>query len=269
MHLRRNKPSRNLNSQKRRLEETADLGPQFEPLLLENPYLPDPINRIVDPEKVENSLKKNITGSEDHEVNVRILLGNSEIRHLKAKALSSIVSRFELSSILVSDAKPTSIDRILSICGKASRALAATAYISYYLCADINNLLKSQSFTLKSQNYKIDILIESNAPNLDDQLIDIPQVDYASFDCNYGLYVATLQGDLSSLMSSVHKISIRFPFRKYAQTKDIQRLAIIKLHDHDYLFHTLEVDNDLNRMKKEILEFVYSDDYYKNLLECF
>lgn len=236
-------------------------------MLLENPTLPDPIHSIVDLKKVISYLQKllPIKNVEKEACYVKMLMGNSEAQILTESLKEQLISEFQLESIFLSDSNPFSIDRIITLYGKLENILAAVVFLGYVITAELNNVLKSQSYTLKSQNYKINILVEAKEFELVLYLEKAGLIDFAPYDCNRNLNIVTLRGDLQHLMGEVQDLMTKFPFDFYKQDKDIKVLPIIRLYDYDHLFKSPETHNQLLQSKEEILKFIFTQKYLDDL----
>lgn len=258
MHQRGGKASQSYSRKRRNDDQHTD---QFSdnPLLLENPVIPDTVRSVVEPDKVKTYLQKLIPEkkSEEKSTHVKILLGNSESQIFTAEFKSELIENFHLDSITLSESSPFSIDRIVTLYGQQINLLAATAFIGFIVSAVSNNLLKHESFTLRSQNYKIDILLEAREFELVLFSEGKALVDFAPYDFNRNLNVVNIKGDLQYLMNTVSEYSRRFQFRVYKQDTDIKILSTIRLHDYDHLFESSETEDQLRVSKEELLKFIY------------
>ncbi|PSK37021.1 hypothetical protein C7M61_003446 [Candidozyma pseudohaemuli] len=258
MHQRGGKASQSYSRKRRNDDQHTD---QFSdnPLLLENPVIPDTVRSVVEPDKVKTYLQKLIPEkkSEEKSTHVKILLGNSESQIFTAEFKSELIENFHLDSITLSESSPFSIDRIVTLYGQQINLLAATAFIGFIISAVSNNLLKHESFTLRSQNYKIDILLEAREFELVLFSEGKALVDFAPYDFNRNLNVVNIKGDLQYLMNTVSEYSRRFQFKVYKQDTDIKILSTIRLHDYDHLFESSETEDQLRVSKEELLKFIY------------
>lgn len=251
---------RDHSSRKRKLNYRQTSDDRLKPLLLENPKIPDPVDTVVEAGKVITYMKR-IAGEAEEDTEaycVRILIGNTESLRLNLDAQTFIASEFGLCSISLSDSSPYSIDRILTIRGTLKSLLTAAAFLSYKLSSDMNNVLKSEAFTLKSLNYKIDILVEAEELELDNFASKMSYFDSSMYDCNRHLNHVTLKGDVQYIFNTVYQVTKRFPLKKYVQDTEIRSLPIIRLHDHDRLFKSTETEADLLKSKEELLKFIYT-----------
>lgn len=267
MHQRGARNARSYASRKRKIEPHSSSKVAEQPLLLENPTLPDPILSIVDRNKVTSYLQKllPVRNVEKESCYVKMLMGNSEAQLVSNSFKERLISDYQIESIFLSDSSPFSIDRIITLHGKLENVLAAVVFLGYVLTAELNNLLKSQSYTLKSQNYKINILVEAKEFELALYLEKAGLIDFAPYNCNRNLNIVTLRGDLQHLMGEVQNLMTKFPFHFYKQDKDINVLPIIRLYDYDHLFKSPETHSQLQLSKEEILKFIFTQKYLDDL----
>lgn len=245
-------------SRKRRNDDQPEQSSDS-PLLLENPVVSNTERSVVEPDKVKTYLQKLILEkkSDEKSTHVKILLGNSESQIFTAEFKNVLMNNFHLDSITLSDSSPFSVDRIITLYGEQPFLLAATAFIGFTLSAELNNVLRQESFTLRSQNYKIDILVEAREFELVLFSEGKALVDFAPYDFNRNLNVLNIQGDLQYLMNTVLEYSRRFSFQVYKQDTDIRILPTLRLHDYDHLFESSETEDQLRFSKEELLKFIY------------
>lgn len=239
-------------------------SPQKEsgPLLLEDPPLPEKQDVIVDKSKVVAHLHRISSESQGEAKQgcARILLADSEAAYLEEQ-LQQIQKDFELSSITISEADPYSIDRIVALYGENKQAAAAAVYIGFLLVSEYNNTLKIEQFTLKSQNYKIDLLVETDDYELDPfvEKHNLRDFDHAEYDENLIVSLATIKGDLAYLFKTILLVYENFQFQKIQSDQDINITPVINVHDGDYLRHKDE--EALKTVKDQLLKYVYTQKF--------
>ncbi|PVH23684.1 hypothetical protein CXQ85_003976 [Candidozyma haemuli] len=260
---------RNHKDRKRRNDGAISGTETYKPLLLENPTIPESSKSIVEPGKVKAHLRKTMyeEDSRSHSSFMRVLLGNSECQKLSPDIQNTLMLDFDLSSVSFSESSPYSVDRIVTLYGTVSQISAALAYLSFVISSDLNNLLNNQSYTLKSQNYKIDILLEARESSLEAFAAKKTYCDFSEYDCNHNLNIVTLKGDLSYVMNTARDLCTQFPFKKYKDERNIKVLPTIRSHDYDHLFETTENDASSQTAKEGVLNFIYNMNHLSGVSE--
>lgn len=255
------------NGRKRRYENgDSGSGSRTDdgPLLLDDPVMPDTKEMTVDKDKVFTFLKKIAGDSERVSENrcLRLVVLDSEAIYLNTDMQEEIHHHLGTSTISISDPSPYSIDRIITIYGNSNQVACAGVFIGYVLTSDFNNLLKKEPFTLKSQNYKVDVLMEVDDYELDDFVNKngLSYFDHAEYDNNIDLSLATVKGDLSYMFRCLLLVVETYPFKHIVSEKDINITPVINVHDGDYLRPKPDVETT-RKEKESLINHVYTQQF--------
>lgn len=244
-------------ARKRRQDAPAPTGDGSGPLLLEGPTpLPPSDDNVVEKAKVVQHLNK-LTPQDDANPSacIKIVLSNVEAAMLTQEVQDAMVADFGISSVSASDANHLSVDRIVTIYGDLVECLRCALHIAFLMNAEVNNVSKTEHFTLKSQNYHLDVLVEISDLEMERLAKRFPQnsMDAGPFDTNRGLQFVTLSGDFASLFNSLVYIFYRHHYDKYAADSAINIIPVISVYqDAD------KEDPELEKSKQRILNFVYN-----------
>lgn len=263
MYLKGSRPaSRGHNPRKRKQDPPAFSSDSTGPLLLDNPPpLKPEVDNVVDDAKVKAYLLKLNTPYEGSASTcVKILLCNSEIQFLTPDLQESIQSEFGAGSVSVSDAAPLSIDRMLTVFGDLNQVLRTALFVAFLMNSNVNNIVRTEAYTLKSLNYKVEILVEASEMEIEKTAAKFPllKADFALFDDNPGLHVVTLKGDFSQLFNCLVFISQKHPFEKFVADSSIAFWPVIGVHDGDYLYKRQEENKVVLGNTRDVLSHVFT-----------
>lgn len=261
----KNSRSRPQNPRKRRQESPAPYAEQSGTLLLTNPETIQTTDNVVDEAKVKTYLNKLSISEEAGSTCIKILVCNSEAQ-LLAPQIDAIQADFEAATIAISDSAPLSVDRIVTIYGTLKQALCVALYVSFLLTSDFNNVVKNEAYTLKSLNYKLDVLVEGHELALRKLESTFPSIEYALYDQNPKLWLVSLRGDFSSLIKYLAYIALNFPFDRYVADSNIEHLSVIGVHDGDYLYQRQDENVDiLANNTKNVLQHIFTKAYLEEV----
>lgn len=238
-------------------------------LILENrppPRAPD--DNVVDKAKVKQYLHKLTPKQEENpSACIKCVFSNTESRKLTPELQDELQREFEISSVSVSEENALSVDQIVTIHGNLQQVLRAVLYLSFWLTSEVNNVVRAESFTLKSANYHMDILIEASVLQMEALARKFPllAIDHSSYESNRDLHLATLSGDFTSLFNSLIHIFLRFAYVKYL-AKPVEQWPVIGTHDGDKLFQPTDANREkLAKNKNEVLLFIYNSSFLDKL----
>lgn len=238
-----------------------DLAPMPESsgnLIFEDPVIPEPTNNVVDEAKVKQYINK-LSLPDDQNVSscIKVVICDTESDYFTPEVQEQLQQDFGISSISISQKAPRSVDRIVTIHGNLKQALAAVLFIAFVLNSNINNIVKVEPFTLKLQNYHVDVLVESSEIQLDKHSSRFPNgaMDYGQFGLNRKLFLTTLSGDLSSVFNSLTYVFLRFPYKAYAVEPDIEILKVTPVADPG------RPKTEKTNLNEELLKFIYSKSF--------
>lgn len=219
---------------------------------------------MVDKAKVKLYLHKLTLKQEENPSScIKCVFSNTESKMLGPELQDELQKEFEISSVSVSEEAQFSVDQIVTLHGNLQQVLRAVLYLAFWLNSEINNAVKAESFTLKSANYHIDILIEATALQMEALARKFPllSIDYSDYEGNRNLQIATLSGDFSSLFNSLVYIFLRFSYQVYL-TEPVKQWPIIGIHEGDKLFRpTEEVEEKVARSRNDVLHYIYTASY--------
>lgn len=236
---------------RKRHQDSLATEKQSKNLVFEDPDLPAPSNNVVDDVKVKQYIHK-LTVPEDQNgaACMKIVMSNSECEWLSESLQEELQQEFGASSISVSARIPLNVDRIVTVYGDLQQTLSVVLFIAFVLNSRLNNVTKVEPFTLKSQNYRIDVLVECTSTEMSKLASRFPEhsLDYSEYNGNRNLHIATLSGDFLSLFNSLVYIYLRHSFSTYSLDSSIKFLNVIGVHDNTQSKH---ISND------EVLQYVY------------
>lgn len=253
----------NKGSRKRRQDSPALSTEDSSFLLLDNPAPIQPgSSNVVERAKVVQYLRK-VSSQETNNPSacIKIVISDLESPFLSQDVQNTLVTDFEVESVSISSTTHQSVERIVSIYGNLVECLRCALFIAFVLNAEANNVTKTEAYTLKSQNYHIDVLLEVGDLDMERLSKKFPQnsMDFGAFERNWGLQLVTLSGDFVSIFNSLFYIYSRHAYSKYASNSEIQLLPIIGIHDGDDLYERGEANAQaMSNNKNNVLNFVYS-----------
>lgn len=231
-------------------------------LIFEDPVLPPPSNNVVDESKVKQYIHK-LQVPDDQNVSscIKVVISDSEADYFSAAIQEQLQLEFGISSFSISDKTPLNVDRVITVYGSLKQTLSVVLFLAFVLNSNLNNYVQVEPFTLKSQNYHVDVLVECKDLEMDRLATRFPAlaIDYSPYNLNLNLHTATLSGDLTSLFNSLIYIYLRFPYKTYAVDSNIKLLDIIRATDSDGVFRNAETKkaND----NEQLLNFLYSKSF--------
>ncbi|GEQ66510.1 hypothetical protein JCM33374_g173 [Metschnikowia sp. JCM 33374] len=241
---------------KRKQEQANSDLDRSDKLVEDTPISRPSANNVAESSKVKQYLDRlNANSHEKHSACIKIVLCDSEAEKLDLKEQETLQEQFKVESINLSESTPLSVDRIVTIHGELADISRCAVYISFLMRSNANNILKTEAYTLKSQNYQLNVLVEAD----DLSVINIVRgsvqnsIDMSQYERNIGLQLVNLNGDFSSIFKNLIFIFKSFVYKKYASDDDIEILPIINVHDGESL-HT-QSRPDKNNIS--ILNFVY------------
>lgn len=229
--------------------------------MFEDPDLPQPSNIVVEPDKVKQYLQKLLVPEDQNVAScIKIVMCDSETDYFTGDVQEELRQEFGISSFSISDKAPLNVDRIVTVYGTLKQTLAVAVYIAFLLNSKINNFAQVEQFTLKSQNYHVDILVECTPLEMDRLATRFPSlaIDYSVYNLNRNLHTATLSGDFLSLFNSLVYIFLRFAYDEYNVDASVKLLNIIGAHDGDNLANTDNEKQTRAENQNRVLSFIYS-----------
>lgn len=186
-------------------------------------------NNVVDAAKVRQALNKIREPESDPTTSIKMVLSESEALYLDQEFLKILLDLFGVTSVGVLDSQPFAVDRIVTIHGPLASVLRCVVYIGFVMCSDANNVVRSEPFTLKLSNYKIDVLIETDDVGVDKLNREFKTYD---FDCDQyeyylDLHIATIKGDFTTLYNALITIYATHTYKTYAADSSIELLQFI------------------------------------------
>lgn len=233
-------------------------------VLEDRPAINSVSDNVVDSSKVKLYLHK-LTLKQDENPSscIKCVLSNTESKKLTPELQDELQKEFEISSVSVSEETPLAVDQIVTLHGNLQQVLRAVLYLAFWLNSEVNNVVKAESFTLKSSNYHIDILIEASLLQMEGLAKKFPllSMDYSEYESNRKLHIATLSGDFTSLFNSLVYIFLRFSYQVYL-SEPVEQWPIIGVHEGDKLFQPPEATKEkLAANKNNVLLFIYTQSF--------
>lgn len=254
--------SGNRNFRKRR-QDQAIQNQSSTGYLVDDKLLPSSVaNNVAESTKVKQYLNRLSTADEKISSCIKIILCDSEAAELSSEELEVLQKDFEVESIYISECNPLSVDRILTLHGYLDCILRCAIYISFLVRSKANNILKIEPFTLKSQNYWIDALLETDDLSIAKLRNKLPEnsLDICQYEKNSGLKLARFTGDFSSMFKSLTITFKSLNYRAYKSDEDIDILRIINVQDSESLHPRLEKEQQkFHENNSKILSFVYKN----------
>ncbi|CUM57623.1 uncharacterized protein AC631_00227 [Debaryomyces fabryi] len=244
-------------------------------------------DNVPDDSKVVNNLKRmgvKVTVSEKQkQLNIKFLLCTSEAEYFEFREdeiSQYLKENFGISGIALSKLVEGVIDRILFVYGDIISISRAAVYVAFVLNARLNNLIPSESYTLKSPNYKINVLLQGSY-NDEKLYLEINKVadncglrefDISSlfnYNNNPRLISVRLKGDFNSLFNflmltidaSFSSAQTRFD---YNDDSKINQLRAVSVFDNAGLFQVQDINRGvLDEHVNKALEYIYSKSFLK------
>lgn len=252
----------NTSQRKRKRRESPALSTSHGEnlLVLEDFKIPNQ-STSVEESKVINSVKRlepktKVDVSKEFLVNISI--AESE-RHLFETDDVSAILKNELG---VSDISISSgfNGAILSIYGDVKSISRGAIFISYILNSQANNFVQYESFTLKSNNYKLYLLFKNiKEENMVKVLENIGLYNYdVGFDSVTSIMEIRVKSDFHSLFSCLVAILMTFP--KPASLGKIDLCRKLVSFDEAVLFKRSDESKELlQNLANLVLKYVYND----------
>lgn len=242
---------------------------------------------VPDDNKVVNSLNKLGTkfsvSEEQKQLNIKLLLCMSEAEYFESREddISKYLKEsFGISGIALSKPVEGVIDRIFFIYGDIISISRAAVYVAFVLNARLNNLIPSESYTLKSPNYNINVLLQGSyndavlysginkvADNCGLREFDISSP--FNYNNNPRLVSIRLKGDFNALLNFLMlTIDASFPSAQaridYNDHSKINQSRTVNVFDNAGLFQVQDVNKGvLDKHVNNVLEYVYSKSFLK------
>lgn len=249
---------------RKRRPESPSTSTVSDLLVFEDPDLPQPSNIVVDPIKVKQYLQKLLVPEDQNVAScIKLVMCDSETDYFTAEVQDELRQDFGISSVSISDKTPLNVDRIVTVYGNLKQTLGVAVYLAFLLNSKINNFAKVEPFTLKSQNYHLDVLVECTPLEMDRLATRFPSlaIDYSIYNLNRNLHTATLSGDFLSLFNSLVYLFLRYAYEEYSVDANIELLNIIGVHEGDNLATTDKEKQTKAQNQDRVLDFIYSHSY--------
>lgn len=249
---------------RKRKQDSPSTTTSSDLLVFEDPDLPQPSNIVVEPVKVKQYLQKFLVPEDQNVAScIKIVMCDSETDYFTADIQEELRQEFGINSFSISDKAPLNVDRIVTVYGNLKQTLAVAVYLAFLLNSKINNFAQVEQFTLKSQNYHVDVLVECTPLEMDRLATRFPSlaIDYSVYNLNRNLHTATLSGDFLSLFNSLVYIFLRYAYDEYDVDANIKLLNIIGAHDGDILANTDNEKQTRTENQNRVLSFIYSNSY--------
>lgn len=250
-------------SRKRR-SDIPTSAPVSDQLVFEDPQFSQSSANVVDEAKVKQYIQK-LQVAEDQNVSscIKVVVCNSEAAYFTSSVQEDLVKDFGIGSFSVSDKAPLNVDRIVTIYGDLQQVLRCVLYMAFLLNSNINNYVKAEPFTLKSQNYHVDVLVETSSLEMNKLATRFPAqaIDYSVYNLNRNLHLATLRGDFTSLFNSLVYIYLRFSYDEYSAQSSIKLLLVIGVHDGGDTGDLETKKQEKAETNNKVLQFIYSQSF--------
>lgn len=262
----KSRPSSRFSRKRRQDSPSVNIG--SENLVFEDPDLPQPLKNVVDEAKVKQYIHKlQVEDNQNVSSCIKVVISDSEADYFTAEAQEELQNEFGISSFSISEKSPLNVDRIVTVYGNLKQTLGVVTFIAFLLNSKINNFVKVEPFTLKSQNYHVNVLVECSSLKMDKLATRFPSlaIDYSIYNLNRNLHTATLRGDFTSLFNSLVYIYLRYSYDTYAVDSNIKLLSVIGVHVGDNLYHKSDKQKQAQaETKNNVLKFIYSNSFLEN-----
>lgn len=212
-------------------------------LMIEKPALLTK-KTVVGEDKVRAHLRK--LAKDSGNTTLKLVLCDLEAEELTFSVLESLQTDFKDCAISISAAQPFSIDRVVTIFGAAGLVFGAALTISHLVTARFNNFVGAESFTLKSGNYKLNVLVEGKLREVE-KVVD---ASVGQYDLNIGLQLVSLKGDFVKMLNWLRAL-LRFRFDEYEG--NIEQIGFIKVLPTE---STTDEEN-----KRKVSEYVFASEF--------
>lgn len=223
------------------------------------------VGNVVDGSKVIQYLNKmNIKDGENPSLCIKIVVCDLEAELITQELQEKIQKEFHLSSISISEKKPHTVERIITLHGELAETLRATLYVSFLLVSDFNNLLKTENFTLKSANYRVNVLVEVSKINVIELAKKFPKgsMNADIFEKNINLHIMELSGMFTSMFNSLTYIFDRYGYSEYIDDSKIELQEYIASHDGDYLRERSDdFSEEIVKNREELLKYIFTSTF--------
>ncbi|CCE80187.1 Piso0_003289 [Millerozyma farinosa CBS 7064] len=230
--------------------------------------------------KVINSLSKFVSKSNIKSISqqsqLKIILSISEAALFlqdNESLLKRMQDSFGISGWDISPLHLGSIEKALYLYGEVGSIAKAAVFVAYILKVKLNNYIPAESYTLKSPNYHLSVLMKG--PSDDDTLQKVvqSQADYCMLrdvDTTYPFgynnhsdqLLITIKGDFSSLYNFLLFLLDYFIFSLHSNTLDENEytpVQIITAHDNAALYHIQEAnEGKVSKSLNILLDHAYS-----------
>lgn len=244
-------------------------------------------DNVPDDNKVVNNLNKLGTkisvNEKQKQMNIKLLVCMSEAEYFESREddISKYLKEsFGISGIAISKPVDGVIDRIFFIYGDIISVSRAAVYVGFVLNARLNNLIPSESYTLKSPNYKINVLHEGSYNDIKlysgiNKMADncgLREFDISSpfnYNNNPHLISIRLKGDFSALFNflmltidaSLSSTETRIDYNDHSK---INQTRTVDVFDNAGLFQVQDINKGvLDKNVNNVLEYVYSKSFLK------
>lgn len=240
--------------------------------------------KILESSVVVNHLKqlgKEANKSLPQNVYLKLEVGLPESKYLEFHhddILSTLKDNFALTDLSISEIKPGTIERYITLNGDIQSVVKSSLYISYIIRVELNNTFYRDTYTLKSPNYRL-YLIESDELTVErarqiEQKAKFSSLTY--FDlCRPGFYSsktavvpALLKLEVIGSFKSVYDFLyyvIDTSNGKFTYLEDSKMYQIPIVHaDDSNLYQTQEFNGSvLANNIKDSVNHIYNQDYIK------
>ncbi|KAG7193664.1 uncharacterized protein KQ657_000349 [Scheffersomyces spartinae] len=261
------RPTTSLN-RKRRRPHSPYISNELK-LELENHHHPQPNELIPDDDRVFRLLNKLISLSSSSNssspTTLVFVLSASERLYLESEQISTILrDRFGLSGLEMASQSPGSIETLAMAYGNTAAVVSSAVYISFCLCAKIKDVSRWSTYTLKSLNFKLQLIIPKV---INDSVLDalsrsseLTSMDSCSTTLHHCVHTEVqaiqIRSDLHSMMVFLSKLLELDQFKLVSplQLKDFTSNPIFAVANEPALYKRHETV--LMESKNAILDYV-------------
>lgn len=229
--------------------------------------------QIVDDIKAVNSIKrleiKNLGNENRRNYSIDLIISVTEALYIESndKLISTLKDTFEISDISISKQTVNLTDKILSIYGNIQSICRASLYAAFHLNTKLNNIVKNELYTLKSLNYKLDILIHNIDPMFVHNAVErneVLHVDVAEgYNGNFSLIELLVKGDFHALFIFLAELaSHESTEASFINESRLKQIGTIINQDDNALHKRQDVNKDvLSKQAKKAVNYIYSKSF--------
>lgn len=246
-----------------------------------NPKPPTHSDKSVDEGKVINSLNrlKSKAGNDGDNIYLKVILGVPEAQYIESNQemiIKTLKESFDIVDLTLSPSISGTIERFMTISGNLSGVIKACLFVSFIICLQLNNIEKIQTFTLKSNNYKLCLIFQDacdknvtarhSALKHNAQALSHFDMAPMSFNPQLNLFIIELIGDFTALFNFLeYLVSLSQYKHNYLDDSNILEYPIIYTNDSN-LYQRQEVNSGvLDDSTRNIMTHIYEESYLNQL----